>query len=95
MTLTHLSHFDLTEIGRTDDNVILEGSLAACKRIAAAHGLEVVRYEGMITGSDGNRATYAPVDMARPSLIYLTRGMIVRGRDGYSIVIPMDVWNND
>jgi hypothetical protein len=96
MTIAHISHYDLTEIGRTSDNIVFSGSLGACKRMAAAHGMEVESMEGAITGCDGNRATYLPPDESKPALAWFKGGgLIIRGRDDYSLLMPLAVWMND
>ena len=94
MTLTHASHLGLEIIGVTKDSVVLAGTLASCKRIAAAHGMEIEKHEGSILSSNCGVATYAPVNESRPNrILYAGGGMIQRGRDDYSIVIPRRVWD--
>lgn len=42
MTYTHISHFGLKELSRTQDVIVLGSpTLGAVKRIAAAHGFEI------------------------------------------------------
>jgi hypothetical protein len=90
MTTTHLSHLDLELCGKSDSSVVLSGSLAACKRIAFAHGLEIVGTEGRITGTTGGIASHNTADIVR---YVLNQGMIQKCRDDWSIVIPLEVWN--
>lgn len=95
MLITHPSHFGLEKIAETETSVVLTGSLANCKRIAAAHGMEVDSYEGCLVSCDGSHAVYAPVDESKPNRIwYKNGGLIQRGRDDYSVVIPRNVWDN-
>lgn len=91
MTITHLSHFGLEEVGRSNENLILEGTLAACKRMAAAHGLEVVTTEGRTIGSDGKNAIVNTATVVR---YLLTAGMIERTRDAWALVMPLTVWQD-
>lgn len=94
MTTTHLSHYGLQLVATTADNVVLAGSLADCKRMAAAHGMDIQGYEGCILGAVGGIATYQQLDAARPNrIVYVGGGMIQRGRDDYSLVMPRAVWN--
>lgn len=96
MTITHLSHFDLEVCGETADSVVLSGTLAACKRIAFAHGMEIERYEGTIVSSNGGHATCAPVSESRPNrILFKTGGLIQRCRDDYAVVIPRSVWETN
>lgn len=96
MTLTHLSHFGLSQIGQTSDNILFEGSLAACKRMAFAHGMEIERYEGFLVGCDGSHATYTQADSRSFSRILLRNGgMIQKTRDGFCLVMPNSAWEND
>jgi hypothetical protein len=93
MSITNLSHFGLTEIGRTADNIILEGTEEACKRIAFAHGLEIVApwYPTIRTDC----AAGAVLDCSRIVGWNLTRGFILRAdyaRDSYHMLIPMQIW---
>jgi hypothetical protein len=90
MTQTHLSHFGLTIIGRTNDNVVLCGTLANCKRIAFAHGLEIIKELHPILSMCGGKATE---NTAKVSGFELSRGLIIKGRDNWTVCIPADVWN--
>lgn len=93
MTITHLSHFGLTLISETTTNVVLSGSLAACKRMAAAHGMEIEQYEGRIESCKGGHAVYVPVDQSKPNrILFKDGGMIQKCRDDYSLVMPLNVW---
>lgn len=93
MTLTHTSHFGLTLLSQTDDNIVFEGSLSACRRMAFAHGMEVDRYEGRTISIDGRRATYTPADEKHFSICWFKgSGLIVKSRDGYCLVMPLAVW---
>jgi hypothetical protein len=96
MTLTHLSHLDLTEIARTGDSIVFEGTLAACKRMAFAHGMEIERYEGPILSMNGGVAQYGMASETRPAAIWFKNGgLIIKGRDNYCFVMPLGVWMND
>lgn len=92
MTLTHLSHFGLTEIGRSNENIVLEGSLSDCKRMAAAHGLEIVATEGPTIGMAGRSAITSNASVVR---YLLTSGMIQKSRDGWALVMPLTVWTRE
>lgn len=93
MTITHLSHLDLTKIGETRDSILFEGSLAACRRMAFAHGMEVEKYEGATVGMDGSRAFTIPADAnSFVWCFFRGGGFIQRGRDNYCLLIPMAVW---
>jgi hypothetical protein len=95
MTITHLSHFGLTVIGQTADNMIFEGTLAACRRMAFAHGMEIDRYEGRTVSIEGRRATYTTASENDFSFCWLKQGgFINKTRDGYCLVMPMNVWIN-
>lgn len=96
MTLTHLSHFGLEKIGETADNVVFSGTLGSCKRMAFAHGMEIEKYEGRILSSVNGHAIHAPVSESNPTLIWFKGGgLILKGRDDYSLVMPLKVWKND
>jgi hypothetical protein len=97
MTITHLSHFDAELIAETKDNVIFLGTLAACRRLAFAHGMEVERYEGPILSSIGGIAQYASADAKNFAICWFVgRGMIIKVGigDDYSLVMPVNVWKN-
>lgn len=94
MVITHLSHFGLEKIGETKDTVIFSGSLANCKRLAFAHGMEVEKYEGYIVSSDSAGAVYTPADGKNFSrILFKTGGMIQKCQTGYALVMPVAVWN--
>lgn len=96
MVIAHLSHYELEHIATTADSAIFSGTLAACKRMAAAHGMEIERYEGCIISCDGSTAIYAPASESQPNrIIYKSGGMIQRCQDGYSLVMPIGVWINN
>lgn len=93
MTMTHLSHFEITKIGQTEDNVVFEGSLAACRRLAFAHGMEVDRYEGRTVSIDNGKAICVPADDKDFSCCWFKgSGLIIKSRDGYCLVMPMTAW---
>lgn len=81
--------------GLTPDNVILEGSLADCRQLAFACGMEVERYEGRILASDGGHAIYAPADASSFAICWLRGGMIIKARDGFCLVMPLQVWREN
>ena len=84
---------DLTKVGQTADSVIFEGSLAACRRLAFAHGMEVERYEGRTISIDGRHAVYAPADEKGFSFCWFKGGgLIHKARDGFVLVMPIRVW---
>jgi hypothetical protein len=96
MTLTHLSHFGLEKLAETSTNVVFSGSLAACKRLAFAHGMEVESYEGRCLGMAGGRATVAAADATNFSAVWFKGGgLVLKGRDNYTLVMPLEVWRND
>ena len=88
----HLSHYGLEKVGETPDNIIFSGTLAACRGMAFAHGLEIVRTEGRILSINGRSTTTNETDVVR---YVLTQGMIQRCRDGWSLVMPLAVWNTN
>ena len=93
MTITHLSHFDVELISETSGNVVFAGTLAACRRMAFAHGLEVDRTEGATISSENGRGVYAPADSNAPTMTWLKpSGLIAKGRDDYTLVMPKDRW---
>jgi hypothetical protein len=101
MLATHPSHFGLTLLAETSTSAVLSGTLGACKRIAAACGMEVAKYEGYIvssgpTGLDGSSgAIYTPVsgpDDRWSRILYNPGGMIQRGQDDFTVVIPIELW---
>ena len=95
MTITHPSHFDVREINRTSDSIVFSGTLAGCRKLAFAHGMEVAEYCGRLIEFDGVRAVSAPATPADFSVCYFVGGgLIHRGRDGYTLVMPMSVWIN-
>lgn len=96
MTITHLSHFGLTRIATTETNVLFEGGKGACKRLAAAHGMEVERYEGAITGSDCGIGHYLPATPESFSrCFYKGGGLIQKTRDAYCLVMPKEIWEKN
>jgi hypothetical protein len=96
MTLTHLSHFDVKQIGATDDNVIFEGTLAGCRRLAFSHGMEVESYQGRTTGMGGGRTYSESADATNFSCCWFKGGgLLIKGRDGYCLVMPRTTWIND
>jgi len=93
MLITHPSHYGLDLIATTLDNVVLSGTLTDCKRMAAAHGMEVASIEGQILGTVGGVATYAAPDPKSPNrILYAGGGMIQRCRDDYALLIPRKIW---
>lgn len=95
MMHTHLSHFGLVKIGETNDSIIFAGSLAACRRMAFAHGMEVSRYEGRTIAIEGSRAFTTPADSGNFTWMHFQDGgFIVKGRDDYSLLIPQNVWQS-
>jgi hypothetical protein len=95
MTITHLSHFGLTVIGQTTDNIIFEGPLQDCRRMAFAHGMEVDRYEGRTLAIDGRGAILAPADASNFSCCWFKgSGLLMKTRDAYCLVMPMSIWLN-
>ncbi len=94
-TIAHLSHYDLTEIGTTSTNILFSGTLGACKRMAAAHGMEIEKYEGYVIGINGNQATYTPASATSFSRIwFVDGGMIQRCQGDFTLVMPLEVWRN-
>lgn len=96
MTMTHLSHFGLTHTGTLHDSVYLEGTLAACKRMAFAHGCTISGEEGRIIemGSSGaicNMNDITGYWLAGPDGEHA--GMIHRGRDGWTLVLNRQIWD--
>lgn len=89
MTITHLSHFGLTGPKISGDSVLFDGTLADCKRMAFAHGLEVVKEEGRILEING---TVALVDTTSVVRYGLTRGFIQKTRDGWTLLMPREIW---
>lgn len=95
MTLTHLSHFGLTLLRETADNVVFEGSLAACRRMAFAHGMEVDRYEGRTVSVNAGRAVTTPASEGDFSVCWFKgSGLVAKTRDGYCLVLPQAAWKS-
>lgn len=95
MTITNLSHFGLTIIGETRENVIFSGSLADCKRMAFAHGMEVDRYEGRTVSFDRCHATYTPADAKDFSCCWFKGSGLIMKCDGcYCLVMPLAKWTS-
>lgn len=91
MTNTHLRHFGLDHLVTSDTNIVLEGSLADCKRLAFAHGLEVVKEEGPILSCTGGKAIYGTSPTVR---YYLTRGLIhIAPNSKWILVMNLQDWN--
>lgn len=96
MTITHVSHFGLELLNTTETGVVLCGTLGNCKRMAAAHGMEIREYEGRLISYNGFRGTYEPVDMKKPNRIWFKNGgMIQRTPGDYTLVIPRKVWEDN
>lgn len=96
MTATHLNHFGLQHTATTNDSILFSGSLGNCKRMAAAHGMEVEKCEGAILSSDCGHAIYAPVNESAPMrVLYRNGGMIQKCQSDYTLVMPLAVWMND
>jgi|APGre2960657404_1045060.scaffolds.fasta_scaffold53212_1 hypothetical protein len=95
MTITHPSHFDLQEVSRTETSIVFSGTLAGCRKMAFSHGMEVAEYCGRLIEFDGVRAVSAPATSADFSVCYFVGGgLIHRGRDEYTLVMPLHVWMN-
>ena len=93
MTITHTSHFDVLEVARTNDSVVFSGTLAGCRKLAFAHGMEVAEYCGRLIEFDGVRAVSAPATPADFSVCYFVGGgLISKCQDGYTLVMPLSVW---
>lgn len=93
MTATHLSHFGLTHFATSGESIMFHGSKADCKRMAFAHGMEVEKYEGRALGCDGGRLLSAPADSENFSFCFFKGGgFIHRERDGYLLLMPLEVW---
>lgn len=96
MTFTHTSHFNLEMIATTEQNVLFEGALSACKRMAFAHGMEIERTEGTVAAINGRNAVYNPANESNPNRIWFVNGgMIQRVPGGYVLVMPVQVWANN
>ena len=94
MTSTHVSHFGLTLLATTKDNVVLEGTKSACWRMAYAHGMEIDRYEGKTVSYTNGVAVTAPADSSNFVWCYFKNGgFVLKGRDTYTLVLPLSVWN--
>lgn len=95
MTTTHLSHFGITKLGESRDSIIFAGTLAACKRLAAAHGMEIESYRGRTVSTDCGRAIYAPSSPdSFVSATYVGGGLLHKGQDDWALVMPLEVWRN-
>lgn len=95
MTSTHISHFGLEKIGETNDTIIFQGTLANCRRMAFAHGLEIEKYEGYILSSDSAGAVYTTADSKNFSrCLFVQGGMIQKTQGGYCLVMRQDAWKN-
>jgi hypothetical protein len=98
MTTTHLSHFDLTQSGLTGDRVYLDGTLAACKRMAFAHGCAIAGEEGRIIEINEGRAICNMNDITAYWLADANgehAGMIHKGRDAWTLALDLKVWEQD
>ena len=95
MTTTHLSHFGLTKTHETDTRVYFEGTLADCKRIAFAHGCEIIDEEYRILEMNG---TSVITDSTTVTCYWLAdqtgehAGLIHRGRDAWTLAISRAAW---
>lgn len=93
--MTRLSHFDVKEVARTETNVIFSGTLAGCRKLAFSHGMEVEKYEGRTISFDSRGAVKAPADANNFSACWFKgAGLLMKGRDDYSLVMPLAVWAN-
>lgn len=92
MVHMHLSHYGLKEIARSSTSIVLEGTLANCKRMAFAHGLEIVKANTRLISFDGSHAVYAGGE-DYVSYELSPRGLIHKGRDAWTLVMPIEVWN--
>jgi hypothetical protein len=92
MTTTHVSHFGLSEVYRSSTSILFEGSLGACKRMAAAHGMEVDHYEGRTLSSSAWGSMATPDDFT--SIIFRDGGLLMKDREGWTLVMPLKIWNN-
>lgn len=96
MTIAHLSHHGLKMLKKTNTSVVLEGTRAACLRMAAAHGMEIDRKEGKTIAINGGRALLAPCGENDWTTCWMKGGgLIQKGRDGYCLVMPIGVWNEN
>ena len=96
MTMTHVSHFGLDLIRETTESLVFVGGLGACKRMAAAHGMEIDRYEGFLVSSDSHGGVFTPASPKSFSrILYRGGGMVQKGRDDYTLVMPRRVWEQD
>lgn len=91
MTITHVSHFGISAVQVQGDSVVLTGTLAGCRKIAFAHGLEVVRAEGQIVGCEGGKAITNAANVMR---YLLSEGMIQRlAGNQWALVMPAEIYN--
>lgn len=89
MLVTHPSHFGLEMIGNTSTSVVFQGSLADCRRMAFAHGMEIAKYEGRTISINSGHAIMAPASENSFSLCWFKEGgMIAKTQDAYALVIP-------
>lgn len=94
MIATHVSHFGLEIVQKTETSVILSGTKANCLRMAAALGLHALRYEGRTVSIDGGEAVMAPA--GRDDFVwchFAEGGFILRGRDDYSLLVRRSDWD--
>jgi hypothetical protein len=85
MTIKHISHFGLEQVGQTEDNILFSGSLSACKRLAAFHGCSVKSEERMIETPKIARYWLETHDGQHGGSIHI-------GRDDWTLVLPVKVW---
>jgi hypothetical protein len=94
MVITHLSHYGLETLGQTTDSIVLEGTLANCKRMAFAHGLEITRSNTRLLSFNGSYAVYSSGDYVSYELTDANglTGLIQKTRDGWALVMPLKLW---
>ena len=93
--VTDPTHYGLTLLAKTHDTVILAGTLANCRRVAFAHGLEIERYEGATVAIDRDHAVYAPADATNFVWCHFRQGgFILRDQDDYTLLIRREIWDN-
>lgn len=90
-----MANHKLRELARTTDGVVLEGTLKDCQALAADLGMEPAEYRGRILESDRGKAIYALHTTDNWfSCTYIGGGLLMKGRDDWSLVVPLARWRD-
>ncbi len=94
-TQIHVSHLGLTEIDDNPNSILFLGSLAACKRMAFAHGCELKGPEFKRMGMGKDNVNQNIITAWNLEDQKGRHSLIQRDRDGWVLILNKETWDNE